>query len=139
MSETPDVTPPAQPEVLAAADRLIDAFRATDTAAYFAAFHERASFAFHTEPAVLPDRAAYERLWKGWTDAGWHVVSCDSSDRVVTTVGDTAVFSHTVRTTTEQEGEQTSTAERESIVFTRVGDELLAIHEHLSTAPEVTA
>lgn len=138
MPETPDaeLTPA---EVLAAADRLIDAFRATDTAAYFAAFHEQASFAFHTEPAVLPDRGTYEALWKEWTDAGWHVVSCDSSDRLVTIIAETATFAHTVRTTTEQDGTRTSTVERESIVFARVDGRLIAVHEHLSIAPEVTA
>lgn len=138
MTHTPDaaLTPP---EVLSAADSLIDAFRATDTAAYFAAFHEQASFAFHTEPAVLPDRATYERLWRGWTDAGWRVVSCESSDRLVTVVGETAIFTHTVRTTTEQDGIRTETSERESIVFTRVDGALTAVHEHLSTAAEVSA
>lgn len=139
MTEAPVAAPPSPPEVLAAADRLIDAFRATDTEAYFASFHEQASFVFHTEPATLPDRASYERLWNGWRDAGWRVVSCDSADRVVTIVGEAAVFSHTVRTTTEQDGEQDSTVERESIVFTREGGGLIAVHEHLSSAPEVTA
>lgn len=138
MTEEPEaaLTPP---EVLAAADHLIGAFRATDAAAYFAAFHEQASFAFHTEPAVLPDRATYEELWRGWTDAGWRVISCESADRLITIVGDTAIFTHTVRTTTEQDGLQSSTVERESIVFTRVEGRLVAVHEHLSIVPEVTA
>lgn len=120
--------------VLEAADRLIAAFAATDTAAYFACFHEDATFLFHTEPDILPDRAAYERIWAGWVDAGWRVVSCESSDRVVTVVGDTAVFAHSVRTVTEIDGIRESVHERESIVFARTDAGLIAVHEHLSPA-----
>ncbi|KJL34166.1 nuclear transport factor 2 family protein [Microbacterium azadirachtae] len=128
--------------VLEAADRLIAAFAATDTDAYFACFHEDATFLFHTEPEILPDRAAYERIWAGWVDAGWHVVSCESSDRVVTVVGDTAVFAHSVHTVTEVDGVTEETQERESIVFTRSDRGLTAVHEHLSpvgSGAEVTA
>lgn len=126
--------PLATSDVLAAADRLISAFAATDTDGYFACFAPEATFLFHTEPALLPDRAAYERLWRGWVADGWRVVSCESRDRHVVIAGDTAAFSHTVLTTTETAGEATSTVERESIVFARVDGELVAVHEHLSEA-----
>jgi hypothetical protein len=42
-------------------------------------------------------------------------------------------FSHSVGTTTEEQGQQATTKERETIVFTRAGsDGILAVHEHLS-------
>ncbi|MDF0529077.1 nuclear transport factor 2 family protein [Tsukamurella sp. 8F] len=130
----PDHPPFSERDVLAAADRLIAAFAATDTDAYFAAFHPGATFVFHTEPATLPSRAAYQDLWAGWIDAGWTVVSCDSSERVVTVVGDTAAFSHRVHTVTETDGEREATDERETIVFVRTDAGPLAVHEHLSVA-----
>lgn len=139
MTSTTGTAPLTASMVLSAADRLIDAFRSTDTDAYFSCFHPEASFLFHTEPDLLPDRAAYRALWSRWVDAGWRVVSCESDDRHVTIVGSTGVFSHTVRTTTEAGGIRQSTVERESIVLTRVGDELLAVHEHLSDAAGVEA
>jgi len=114
--------------VLDTADRLVAAFAATDTAAYFGCFAEDASFVFHTEPSRLDDRAAYEGLWSSWLDEGWRVESCESTDRLVQILGEVAVFSHSVRTVTTA-GE---TLERETIVFAQRGDSLLAVHEHLS-------
>lgn len=122
-------------EVLAAADRLVAAFAATDTAAYFGCFSPEATFVFHTEPARLADRAAYERLWSGWLAEGWRVVACESRDRLVQVVGETAVFTHSVRTTALVDGAEESYDERESIVFARSGDSVVAVHEHLSPAP----
>jgi ketosteroid isomerase-like protein len=122
-------------EVLAATDRLVAAFAATDTAAYFACFAPDASFVFHPEAARLDDRATYEGVWAGWLADGWSVVSCASTDRLVQVYGDTAVMGHTVRTVTAVGGEQDETLERETIVFARVDGELLAVHEHLSTVP----
>ncbi|CAM3184040.1 YybH family protein [Tsukamurella hominis] len=123
-------------EVLAAADRIIEAFAATNTEGYFAGFHPAASFVFHTEPRTLADRAEYERVWAGWVDSGWRVVSCESTERLVTAVGATAVFSHAVHTVTQDgDGTRTETRERESIVFTTTPDgALVAVHEHLSAA-----
>ncbi|TIC79676.1 DUF4440 domain-containing protein [Nocardioides sp. GY 10113] len=129
-------------QVHEAADRLVAAFAATDTAAYFACFDEDATFVFHPEPARLGDRAAYETLWAEWLADGWRVESCVSSDRQVQLLGDVAVFTHDVRTTTSVPGDlpgdsarsQETVTERETIVFRRVGDALLAVHEHLSPA-----
>ncbi len=118
--------------MLAAADALVAAFAATDTAAYFACFSPDATFVFHPEPARLDNRAAYEALWAGWLAAGWRVVSCTSTDRLVQLHGDLAVFTHSVRTTTSENSVETTTDERETIVFARVGERLLAVHEHLS-------
>lgn len=131
---TDSTVPISEGEVFSAADRLIAAFAATDTDAYFDCFHPDATFVFHTEPATLPDRGSYQALWSSWVADGWHVVDCRSSERTVTSVGDTAVFAHVVTTTTETGGVCTTTVERESIVFTRTGDGLIAVHEHLSEA-----
>lgn len=121
-------------DVLAAADRLVAAFAATETDAYFACFDPSASFVFHTEAERLDSRAAYEALWKEWVASGWRVEECASTDRLVQVHGDTAVFSHSVRTVTSADGRRTTVLERETIVFVRRGDELVAVHEHLSPA-----
>jgi SnoaL-like domain len=125
-------------QVLAAADKLIAAFAATDTASYFDSFSPTATFIFHPEPARLDDRAAYEQLWSTWLADGWRVVSCQSSDRLVQMLGargDVAIFSHTVDTVTAVGADQTASRERETIVFALEGDRVLAVHEHLSTVP----
>ncbi|MGZ4452164.1 MAG: YybH family protein [Nocardioides sp.] len=122
-------------EVLEAADRLVAAFAATDTDAYFACFAPSASFVFHPEAHRLDDRAAYEALWAGWMADGWRVEECESTERLVQIHGDTAILSHSVRTVTSVGGERTTTLERESIIFVRDGDGLIAVHEHLSPAP----
>jgi len=137
-----DVTEP-QPDldeavVLAAADRLVAAFAATDTTAYFGCFSPDATFVFHTEPARLDDRAAYEALWASWLADGWQVLACASTDRKVQLAGPAAIFTHTVRTTVRPAtgAAEESYAERETIVFTRTGAGLGAVHEHLSPIAE---
>ena len=136
----PDVNPPhevlTEVEVVAAADALVTAFRATDTEAYFRCFAPDASFVFHTEPRRLEDRAAYEELWAGWIADGWRVMDCISSGPRVQVVGSTAIFTHHVRTTTSVGGATETTSERETIVFRRAGSSIEAVHEHLSPAPE---
>ncbi|BBE24115.1 hypothetical protein MN0502_29980 [Arthrobacter sp. MN05-02] len=122
-------------DVLRAAVALVEAFRATDTQAYFACFAEDATFVFHTEDRRLASRAAYEQLWSTWLDAGWRVTDCSSSDRHVQLLGDVAVFTHDVRTTTETAGATETTRERETIVFRRSAGTITAVHEHLSPAP----
>lgn len=125
-----------QPEdVERAAAAIVAAFARTDTAAYFAGFDPQATFVFYTDATVLPDRAAYERLWSQWLESGWRVVECESSNGAVTTFDGGAVFTHDVRTVTETPDGRDETRERESIVFTLDGADLRAIHEHLSPAP----
>lgn len=122
--------------VLDTADSLVEAFAAHDTEAYFACFAADATFVFYAEPERLEDRAAYEALWADWSGSGWRVESCDSTDRLVQIVGETAIFSHSVRTLTSTDGVTTETAERETIVFAReASGALLAVHEHLSARP----
>lgn len=131
---------PTPEAVLAAADRIVEAFAATDTAAYFAGFDATASFIFHPEAARLNSRAEYEALWEEWVGSGWRVTECSSDDRLVQVFPGGAVFSHTVRTSIDSADGPDSYVERESIVFRAHDDgSLIAIHEHLSTVPEEAA
>lgn len=127
---------PTRQHVLDAADRLVEAFAGHDTEAYFACFAADATFVFYAEPKRLEDRAEYEALWATWSRSGWRVESCESTDRRVQIVGETAIFSHSVRTLTSTDGVTTETSERETIVFVReASGTLLAVHEHLSARP----
>lgn len=131
---------PTDEQVLAAADAIVDAFRATDTEAYFAGFAPDASFIFHPEPARLNSRAEYEAQWADWLAGDWRVTACTSSDRLVQAFPGGAVFSHTVATSVETAGAPDAYVERESIIFRAEEDgSLIAIHEHLSTVPDATA
>ncbi|WP_458315912.1 nuclear transport factor 2 family protein [Mycolicibacterium brisbanense] len=124
--------------VLAAADALIAAFGHHDVERYFAAFRPDASFVFHTHPERLDSVADYRDLWRSWErDFGFRVIDCQSSNRRVDVYGECAVFTHDVVTTVENtDGPrapiQTTTSERETIVFARSGGGWLAVHEHLS-------
>lgn len=129
-------TTPTPAEVAAAADAIVAAFAAGDTAAYFDSFAPDASFIFHPEPARLNSRAAYEHEWAGWIADGWRVTSCESTDQLIQAFPGGAVFSHTVATSIETADGPDSYVERETIVFVRAADgALVAIHEHLSTVP----
>ena len=140
MSEQTTPSAPSVDSVLAAAASIVEAFAATDGERYFGTFAPDATFVFHTEPERLADRAAYERIWAGWVESGWHVVSCVSSDQLVQPFPGGAVFSHTVDTTVDTGEGTESYRERETIVF-RVADPahaasgLIAVHEHLSPLP----
>ncbi len=120
--------------VLAAADRLVEAFGRHDVEAYFSAFAPGATFAFHTLDRILQSRAEYEAEWRLWEARdGFRVHGCRSSDRVVQVLGDTAVFIHTVETRLFAGGEETTSRERETIVFLQdKAGRWMAHHEHLS-------
>lgn len=125
-------------EVQEAADRLVAAFAATDTEAYFAAFSPQATFIFHTEDQSLGSRSAYRALWDSWLAGGWRVLECRSSEQDIQLLGDTAVFSHRVATTVQIDrgGGRETSDERETIVFSRAGDgSIVCVHEHLSACP----
>jgi ketosteroid isomerase-like protein len=126
--------------VLSAANRLIDAFSLHDTQAYFEAFAPHASFVFHSHVEVLPTREHYERLWATWEcELGFRVLSCQSSEQTVQMLGDTAVFTHQVRTTLRTHEGESILDERETIVFALTQDgKWLAVHEHLSPVFERT-
>ncbi|GAB2833991.1 YybH family protein [Microbacterium insulae] len=123
---------PRPEAVEAAASAIVAAFSATDRDRYFATFAPDATFVFHTEAARLDDRAQYERRWDEWVASGWRVLSCTSSDRRVQVLPGAAVFTHTVDTTVQTADGRESYRERETIVFALDGDDLVAVHEHLS-------
>ncbi|CRM09378.1 MULTISPECIES: nuclear transport factor 2 family protein [unclassified Pseudomonas] len=132
------------PQVLKAAADLVSAFARNDRAAYFGAFTADASFVFYTLPQPLLSRDAYQALWDSWRrDEGFEVLSCTSSNAVVSLLGDVAIFIHDVATELRMNGEQFFSQERETIVFKRQGSRTeqqegpwLACHEHLSAMPE---
>jgi ketosteroid isomerase-like protein len=124
-------------QVLNAAERLVAAFASTNTDAYFAAFSEDASFVFHTLPEPLLSRAAYQKVWAEWLAGGFEVVECTSSKQFVSLQGDVAIFVHDVRTQLRIAGEESTSYERETIVFRQVeAGRWLACHEHLSAVPQ---
>lgn len=130
-------------EVLKAAADLVAAFARNDRAAYFGAFTADASFVFYTLPQPLLSRDAYQALWDSWRqDEGFEVLSCTSSNAVVSLQGNLAIFIHDVATELRMNGEQFFSQERETIVFRRQGSQIeqqglwLACHEHLSAMPE---
>ncbi|WP_044874852.1 nuclear transport factor 2 family protein [Pseudomonas sp. LFM046] len=125
-------------QVLEAASKLVAAFAANDTDAYFAAFSEDASFVFHTCEQPLPTRAAYRELWESWQRDGFAVLACESLNPVVSLQGDVAIFYHDVATRLRIQGEDIESRERETIVFRRQQESgrWLACHEHLSAMPE---
>lgn len=124
----------ATDEVLAAAAKIVDDFGNHRTADYFAGFSADASFMFYTHSERLDSRAAYEALWAKWeTEDGFKVHGCRSSAQLVQLMGDdAAVFTHLVSSDIEFAGEVSTVEERETIVFAKVGDNWLAVHEHLS-------
>ncbi|MCF3640570.1 nuclear transport factor 2 family protein [Rhizobium sp. TRM95111] len=126
--------PTVEAAVLAAADRLVDAFARNDRNAYFAAFATDATFVFHNIDRRLESRAEYENEWDGWVERdGFRVLSCCSSERRVQIAGSAAIFTHTVDTRLELQGETLSNRERETIVFVAAGEAgWIAVHEHLS-------
>ncbi|MEV8149520.1 nuclear transport factor 2 family protein [Arthrobacter sp. NPDC080073] len=120
-------------EVTSAAERIVAAYSAMDEDAYFGSFDPQATFLFHGTPERLNSRDDYEEQWRTWVSDGWKVVGCHSSDPLIQIYGTTAVFSHSVATTTEERGQRAVTEERETIVFTRTGSGgIKAVHEHLS-------
>jgi len=131
-------------QVLQAAADLVAAFARNDRQAYFGAFSTDASFVFYTLPQPLLSRDAYQALWDSWRrDEGFEVLSCTSSNTVVSLQGDVAIFIHDVATELRMNGEQFFSQERETIVFKRQGSRTeqqeglwLACHEHLSAMPE---
>ena len=122
--------------VLEAADAIIDDFGHHRPQAYFAGFAADATFMFHTAERRLESRGQYEQLWAQWErEDGFQVHGCASTDRRVQLLGDTAIFTHSVRSTIALGGEVSEVSERETIVFARRDDRWVAVHEHLSATP----
>jgi ketosteroid isomerase-like protein len=120
-------------DVALAAERVVAAYAAMDQDVYFDSFDPQATFIFHGTPERLTSREDYQEQWRSWVSEGWRVISCHSSDPFIQIHGTTAVFSHSVTTVIEEQGQRATTAERETIVFTRAGSGgIVAVHEHLS-------
>jgi ketosteroid isomerase-like protein len=125
-----------EPDVAAAARKLVSAFAATDTDNYFGCFAPEATFIFYSEPARLDSREQYLKAWQEWVAGGWRVIDCISSNAEIRLIGPVALYTHDVHTTIAINGNQESLRERETIVFSRDKcGTLLAVHEHLSPAP----
>jgi ketosteroid isomerase-like protein len=122
----------SEASVQRAAAELVAAFGSHDTRTYFDGFAPEATFLFHAEPALVPNRAAYEAMWTDWERDGFRVLSCRSLDpRVDLVTDDVAVFTHGVRT--RLAGIENEQRERETIIFRREPDgRWLGVHEHLS-------
>ncbi|BEL03640.1 nuclear transport factor 2 family protein [Actinoplanes sichuanensis] len=124
-------------QVLEAAARIVAAFGAHDTVGYFRGFAADATFVFHTTAQPVRSLSDYEQLWYGWERDGFRVLSCESTDQHVQPVGeDVAIFTHRVRTVVRLDGAEQTLDERETIVFHKRDGQWLAVHEHLSGAPE---
>jgi ketosteroid isomerase-like protein len=123
-------------QVLEAADRLVGAFGEGRVEEYFACFHPRATFVFYTTDHRLESTAEWRELWDSLErDEGFEVLECRSLERRVQDLGDTAVFTHDVRTRVSTHAGEETLHERETIVFAREEDGgWLAVHEHLSPA-----
>jgi hypothetical protein len=121
-------------EVLAAAAKIVADFGNHRTADYFSGFSSDATFMFYTHTERLDSRSAYQALWAKWeSEDGFKVHGCRSSNQLVQLIGqDAAVFTHLVSSDIEFAGEVSTVEERETIVFAKVGDNWLAVHEHLS-------
>jgi uncharacterized protein (TIGR02246 family) len=127
----------AEDEVRRAADALVAAFGSGDLAAYFACFADDATFLFHTTDRLLTSTEEYRQEWARWAaEDGFRVLDCSTEDTVIQLVGDTAVLTHHVRTTVSTHEGTETLRERETIVFTRRDGRWLAVHEHLSPAPD---
>lgn len=124
-------------DVLQSADALVAAFASNDSAAYFAAFSEDATFVFHSCDTPLPDLNTYRQLWASWQAAGFAVIACTSRNPLLTLHADTAIFVHEVITHLRVVGAEVHSHERETIVFRRQpgSRHWLACHEHLSLMP----
>jgi ketosteroid isomerase-like protein len=135
-TETPSKKAGPTGDVLAAAQAIVNAFGHNDRDAYFALFDPTATFIFYTTPYRLNDRAAYEKEWSKWDkESGFRVRSCSSSDQKVQSFGDTAIFTHSVRSDISTNQGESTLRERETIIFHRINGRWIAVHEHLSPQP----
>lgn len=116
-------------------ERLIAAFAAADTDAYFGCFHEDATFIFPGE-AFVGSLAAYRSVWAGWEQEGVRFEDVAIDDVQIRVFGTTAIVTHRIDTMVTAAGASTVDRERETLVFSEIGGRWLGVHEHLSTAPD---
>jgi ketosteroid isomerase-like protein len=126
----------AEEEVRRAGEALVTAFGTGDLDAYFDCFADDATFLFHTTDRLLRSTEEYRREWARWADEdGFRVLGCSTDGTVVQVLGETAVFTHRVRTTVSTHAGTEELRERETIVFARRDGRWLGVHEHLSVDP----
>ncbi|MFC9947194.1 YybH family protein [Streptomyces pratensis] len=120
--------------VRGAANALVAAFAEGRLDDYFGSFAPDATFVFHTTPRRLGSTEEYRALWQQWVEQdGFRVLGCTSSAQLIQQFGDTAVLSHDVETRVATHAGEETLHERETIVFSRDGDDRwTAVHEHLS-------
>jgi hypothetical protein len=122
-------------QVRAAANTLVEHFGSGRVTEYFQCFSPDADFIFYTHPERLPSRAAYEELWDKWEkEFQFKVHSCLSSNQSIRILNNVAIFTHDVKTKISNIDGTEELSERETIVFSLIGDRWIAIHEHLSPA-----
>jgi ketosteroid isomerase-like protein len=133
-----DSDPRTTHEVTDAANAIVAAFGAHQTEDYFASFHPDATFVFYNSPDRLDSVAQFRAEWERMErEDGFKVLACASSDQMVQTFADFAVFSHTVKTRVRTNAGDEDLVERETIVFARQPNgRWLAVHEHLSPYAE---
>jgi ketosteroid isomerase-like protein len=121
-----------------AANAIVVAFGGHRTEDYFDSFSRDATFVFYNSPDRFESVAQFREEWERMErDDGFRVLECASSDQMVQTFGDFAVFSHTVMTRLRTNAGEENLTERETIVFARQPEgRWLAVHEHLSPYPE---
>ncbi|HJW76082.1 MAG TPA: nuclear transport factor 2 family protein [Thermoleophilia bacterium] len=121
-------------EVTDAANAIVAAFGGHRTEDYFGSFSPDATFVFYNAPDRFDSLAQFRAEWdRSEREDGLRVLECVSSDQMVQTFGDFAVFSHTIRTRLRTNAGQEELTERETVVFAKQDDgRWLAVHEHLS-------
>lgn len=126
-----------QQDVLAAANRLCQAFGEGRIKDYFACFLPNADFMFHGMPTRIESRAEYERWWGAWEkEIDLKILGCRSFDQHVNLMGNVALYTHSVDVDVSTNQGIEHRHERETIVFLKQPDgRWMAAHEHLSKAP----
>ena len=123
--------------VEAAADALLDAFAANDRPRYFSSFVPEASFVFPIVDRVMLSRDDYAAEWQNWIDTDdFKVTAFQSLDRLIQVYGDVAIFIHRSVTHSTGHGGERVLNERETIIFRKINDKWMAVHEHVSPLVE---
>jgi ketosteroid isomerase-like protein len=123
-------------DIIDTALEIIEAFSKNDRKRYFDMFVPEATFIFYTVPRLLNSRAAYEAEWDAWIkNFEFHVINCVSAQHSVQVYGNFAIFTHETTTHVSTKNGEQITHERETIIFQKIFDKWLGVHEHLSLLP----
>ncbi|EXF23929.1 ketosteroid isomerase [Nesterenkonia sp. AN1] len=122
--------------ISSAAEAIVRAFERNDENDYFSRFSPTCTFIFAPDDTVHADRASWHSAWGKLQESGWRVVSCRTLESGVRILAEGGVFWHVLETTAIVDGEPQTYRERETIVFEKSQEGLLAVHEHLSSVTE---